>query len=109
MTNFLALTLAANFGYVVGNPQTTDLRAGVRDAITAFLTGLWLVDEYIGDVNNPTKKPFLVTLDASNNPDNKVATGVMSCLVQVKYLSIVREFLISLQGGSTVNVTVNPV
>jgi NADPH-dependent curcumin reductase CurA len=34
--------------------------------------------------------------------------GEGEVLVKVKYLSIVREFVISLQGGSTVNVTVNP-
>ncbi|AJG19070.1 hypothetical protein [Cupriavidus basilensis] len=107
MTNFLALTLAANFGYVVGNPQTVDLRQGVNDAITAWLNRLWLVDKYIGDVNNPTKVPFKVTLNGSNNPDAAVSTGLMQCLAQVKFLSIVREFLISLQGGSTVNVSVN--
>jgi hypothetical protein len=107
MTNFLALTLAANFGFVVGNPQTDDLRTEVSDSITAFLTGLWLVQQYISDVNNPTAVPFKVTLDASNNPDNQVALGLMQCLVQVKYQSIVREFLISLQGGSTVQVTVS--
>ncbi|RKR46314.1 phage tail protein [Paraburkholderia sp. BL17N1] len=107
MTNFLALTLAANFGYVVGNPQTDDLRTEVRDAISSFLSGLWLVSKYISDVNNPTKQPFKVTLDASNNPDNNVSLGLMQCLVQVKYQSIVREFLISLQGGSTVSVSVS--
>lgn len=107
MTNFLALTLAANFGFVVGNPQTGDLRTEVSDAITSFLTGLWLIQKYIGDVNNPTKAPFKVTLDASNNPDNQVSLGLMQCLVQVKFQAIVRDFLISLQGGSTVSVTVS--
>lgn len=107
MTNFLALTLAANFGFVVGNPQTVDLRQEVSDSITSFLTNLWLVSQYIGDVNNPQAVPFKVTLDASNNPDAQVAIGLMQCLVVVKFQSIVREFLISLQGGSTVQVTVS--
>ncbi|MBB3258219.1 hypothetical protein F4827_003087 [Paraburkholderia bannensis] len=107
MTNFIALTLAANFGYVVGNPQTDDLRTEARDAITAWLSTLWLVNKYIGDVNNPTKQPYKVTLDESNNPDSNVSLGIMQCLVQVKFQSIVREFLISLQGGSTVSVSVS--
>jgi hypothetical protein len=107
MTNFLALTLASNFGFVVGNPQTTDLRQEVNDAITAFLSGLWLVQKFIGDVNNPTKVPFSVQTNAANNPSNQVAVGLMQTLVKVTYLSIVREFVISLQGGSTVQVTVN--
>ena len=106
MTNFLALTLASNFGWVVGNPQTTDLRGEVNDSITAFLTGLWLVNQYIGDVNNPTQVPFSVQTNAANNPSAQVATGLMQTLVKVTYLSIVRVFVISLQGGGTVSVTV---
>lgn len=108
MTNFQALTLASNFGWVVGNPQTTDLRQGVNDAITGFEMNLWQNLGYIGDVNNPTQVPFSVQTNAGNNPDSQVAIGLMQTLVKVKYLSIVREFVISLQGGSTVQVTVNP-
>lgn len=106
MTNFLALTLAANYGFVIGNPQTTDLRTEVTDSLNTFLTNLWLVDKYIGNVNAPTQKPFLVTLNTSNNPNANVAIGLMQALVQVTYESIVRTFLISLQGGSSVQVTV---
>jgi hypothetical protein len=108
MTNFLALTLAANFGWVVGNPQTTNLRAQVNDAITGFLTNLWLVNGYIGNPNAPTQVPFSVQTNAANNPQQQVALGVMQTLVKVTYLSIVRVFVISLEGGSTVNVTVQP-
>jgi len=106
MTNFLALSLGSNFGYVIGNPQTDDLRKEVKDAINAFLTSIWQVNGYIGDVNDPTKVPFSVQIDAGNNPSNQVAVGLMQCLVKVTYLSIVRVFVISLQGGSTVNVDV---
>lgn len=106
MTNFLSLTMAANFGWVIGNPQTEDLRDDVNDSITAFLSSLWK-QKYIGDVNNPTAVPFSVQTDSGNNPDNMVSLGVMQTLVKVKYLSIVRVFAISLQGGSTVQVTVS--
>lgn len=107
MTNFLALTLASNFGWVVGNPQTTDLRQEVNDAITGFLMNLWQNLKYIGNVNAPTQVPFSVQTNAANNPNSQVATGLMQTLVKVTYLSIVRVFVISLQGGSTVQVTVN--
>lgn len=106
MTNFLSLTLASKFGWVVGNPQTADLRQEVNDAITAFLTGLWKVQKYIGNVNAPTQVPFSVQTNAANNPSNQVATGLMQTLVKVTYLSIVRVFVISLQGGGTVSVDV---
>ncbi|WP_065059549.1 hypothetical protein [Paraburkholderia tropica] len=106
MTNFLAASLGGTtFGYVVGNPQTPTLRADVKGAISSFLMVQWQTNGYIGDVNNPTKVPFKVTLDSSNNPSSNVAIGIMAVLVQVTYLAIVREFVISLQGGSTVSVT----
>ena len=108
MTNFLALTLASNFGWVVGNPQTTNLREAVNDSITGFLMNLWKNPSlgYIGNVNNPTQIPFSVQTNASNNPAAQVAQGLMQTLVKVQYLSIVRVFVISLQGGSTVSVNV---
>ena len=107
MTNFQALTLASNFGWVVGNPQTTDLRSEVNDAITGFEMNLWQNLGYIGNVNNPTQVPFSVQTNAANNPSAQVAIGLMQTLVKVTYLSIVRVFVISLQGGSTVQVTIN--
>lgn len=108
MTDFLASSLGGTtFGYVIGNPQTPTLRAGVKDAMTAFLTGIWQPPvQYIGNVNQPTKVPFKITLDASNNPNNYVALGIMQVLVQVTYQSIVRVFVIALQGGQTVSVNV---
>jgi hypothetical protein len=108
MTNFQALSLASNFGWVVGNPQTTDLRQSVNDAITGFEMNLWQNLGYIGDVNNPGNVPFSVQTNAANNPTSQVATGLMQTLVKVIYESIVRVFAISLQGGGTVQVTVNP-
>jgi len=110
MTNFLALTLASNFGWVVGNPQTADLRQEVNDAISGFLMNLWLNPSlgYIGNVNSPQQIPFSVQTNAANNPSQQVAVGLMQTLVKVTYLSIVRVFAISLQGGSTVSVTVQP-
>jgi hypothetical protein len=105
-TSSAAATNSANYGFVIGNPQTPDLRKEVIDSLSAFLTNLWLVSKYIGDVNNPKAVPFKITLNASNNPDANVTLGVMQALVQVKYQAIVRTFLISLQGGSSVQVTV---
>jgi uncharacterized protein len=107
MTNFLAGSLGGKtFGYVVGNPQTPTMRSDVKGAINAFLLNLWQTDGYIGDVNKPTSVPYKTTLDASNNPSANVALGVMAALVQVTYQGIVRVFVIALQGGATVSVTV---
>lgn len=104
MTNFLALTLAASFGYVVGELQTTDLRRETKSTQESFLQTL--VDQgMIGDVNGGPA--FSVQLDSSNNPDSRVALGYMQSDVQVKYLSVVRYFLINLEAGQSVTVVVS--
>jgi phage tail sheath protein FI len=70
MTNYLSATLAASFGYVVGEPQTTDLRRSTKSTIESFLQSL--VDA--GMIGDPNGGPaFSVKLDASNNPSNRVA------------------------------------
>jgi hypothetical protein len=101
MTNYLALTLAASFGFVIGQPQTKDLRNEVAASIDAFL---WNLENQgmIGDVNGGPA--FSVEIDAKNNPDSQVALGYMQANVQVKYLSIVWFFLVNLEGGQTVSV-----
>jgi hypothetical protein len=50
--------------------------------------------------------PYTVTIDVSNNPDSQVALGVMAAYIKVKYFSIVREFVVSLEGGQSVSVVV---
>jgi uncharacterized protein len=103
MTHFLSLTLAASFGWVIGEPHTTDLRRQVKSTIESFLQNL--VDQgMIGDPNGGAA--FSVQIDQSNNPDSRVALGYLQADVQVKYLSIVRYFLINLEGGQSVSITV---
>ena len=110
MTNYLALTLAASFGYVIGKPQTDDLRRTVQNSIQSFLLNLWKPGsgpQYIGDPNDSKAVPYSVQINAQNNPSSQVALGYMSAYVKVKYLSIVRYFIVSLEGGASVNVTVS--
>ena len=110
MTNFLALTLAQAFGFAIGQPQTASLRTTVQNSIQSFLLNLWKPGSgpsMIGDPNAPQAVPYSVQINASNNPNSQVALGYMSAYVKVKYLSIVRYFIVSLEGGSSVNVTVS--
>jgi len=101
MTNYLALTLAGAYGFVVGQPQTSDLRLKVKASMEAFLSNL----EQQGMIGDPNGgKAFSVTLNASNNPASRVAQGYMQADVQVKYLSIVWFFLVNLEGGQSVTV-----
>ena len=104
MTNYIGLTIAAAYGYVVGKPQTADLRRQVKSSLQVFLQSMQDA-EMIGDVNNPTGPGYKVTLDASNNPGPRVALGYMQANIQVIYLSIVRYFLANLEGGQTVTIT----
>ncbi len=103
MTNYLALTMASAFGYVIGQPQTSQLRAQVQNTIQAFLSNLWQ-NGYIGDPNNPSAPPFSVQIDAKNNPSSQVALGYMQAYIKVKYLAVVRYFVVSLEGGASVSV-----
>lgn len=104
MTNFLSLTIAASFGSVVGDNQTTDLRRETKSTLEAFLSSL----EMLKMIGNPNGGPaFSVRLDATNNPDSRVALGYMTADVQVKYLNVVRYFLVNLEGGGSVSISVS--
>ena len=62
-----------------------------------------LVDQgMIGDVNGGAA--FSVQIDAANNPDSRVALGYMQADVQVKYLSVIRYFLVNLEAGQSVSI-----
>ena len=101
MTNFISLTIAASFGGVIGDLQTIDLRRTTKSTMESFLQVL--VDQgMIGDVNGGPG--FSVQLDAANNPDARVALGYMQADVQVKYLSVVRYFLVNLEAGQSVTI-----
>jgi len=106
MTNYIAFTMASAFGYVPGKVQTIDLRRSVKGAMDAFFSNLQRVG-MIGNVNAPTDPGWSVQIDASNNPFSQVSLGYMQATVKVTYLSIVRYFLVSIEGGQSV--TVNPV
>jgi len=106
MTNYIAFTVASAFGYVPGKVQTVDLRRNVKGAMDAFFSNLQ-AQNMIGNVNNPTAPAWSVQIDANNNPFSQVALGYMQANVMVTYLSIVRYFLVNIQGGQSV--TVNPV
>lgn len=107
LTNYIAATLNAGMGPYVGELQTVQERLDAQTAIQSFLTNMW-DQEMIGDVNNPTQAPFSVVISAANNPTSQVVTGVQVATVQVKYLSVVRKFLINFQGGQTVQIAVQP-
>lgn len=101
MTNFVSLTIAASFGDVIGRLQTPDVRRETKSTMESFLQVL--VDQgMIGNVNGGPA--FSVQIDAANNPDARVALGYMQADVQVKYLSVIRYFLVNLEAGQSVSI-----
>ncbi|MCF7536155.1 phage tail protein [Pseudomonas petrae] len=101
MTNFISLTIAASFGGVIGQLQTPDVRRTTKSTMESFLQTL-AQQGMIGDVNGGPA--FSVQIDATNNPDARVAQGYMQADVQVKYLSVIRYFLVNLEAGQSVTV-----
>jgi len=104
MTNFLSLTIAKSFGDVIGQNHTADLRRETKSTLESFLSDL----ESLKMIGDPNSGPaFAVRLDASNNPDDRIALGYMTADVQVKYLNVVRYFLVNLEGGGSVSISVS--
>jgi hypothetical protein len=111
MTNFIALTLATSYGFSIGAPQTPSLRTTVQNSMQSFLLNLWKPgngNPFIGDPNNPNTTPYSVQINAANNPSPQVALGYLAAYVKVKFLGIVRFFVISLEGGASVSVNTTP-
>jgi len=104
MTNFLSLTIAKSFGDVMGQNHTPDLRRETKSTLESFLSNLEML-KMIGDPNGGPA--FMVRLDAGNNPYARVALGYMTADVQVKYLNVVRYFLVNLEGGGSVSISVS--
>ena len=106
MTNYIAFTVASAYGYVPGKVQTIDLRRNTKGSMDAYFANLQ-TNNMIGNVNAPTAPAWSVQIDANNNPFSQVALGYMVATLKVTYLSIVRYFLVNIQGGQTV--VVNPI
>lgn len=100
MTNYLASTLNKGMGIYIGKLQSRqpndDTRRRAKVTLDTFLASMQQqaqIDE------------FDVTLDLSNNPVGRIATGYMQADVKVVYLSIVEFFVINLEGGQTVQIS----
>lgn len=92
MTNYIAATLNAGMGIFVGQVQSPTVQQSAKATLDNFLQNMFQ-QRMIQD--------WKVILDASNNPQNRVAIGYMQADVKVVYLSIIRYFLINLEGGQT--------
>ncbi len=107
MTSYLARSLNASMGQFVGRLQSQraddPLRLEVRTSLNTFLEtlkGLQQIDDYRVNCDFSTASSARPGL-GMNTPAS-VAQHYLYVLVQVRYLSSVRFFVVSLQGGTTV-------
>jgi hypothetical protein len=80
--------------------QATDLFNGLSAQLASSQVGLGINGQGIID------KPWNVQCNLVNNPPNLQALGYLFLYWQVRYLNVVRYFVIKFQGGGNVNVTI---
>ena len=103
LTNYIGATLQSGMGQYVGQLVNTTLFQNIRSTLMAFLNGL-LQQGILGSTNG--NLPFAVTCDSKNNPTSRTALGYVQADVQIQYQAINEKFIVNLQGGQTVQVSV---
>lgn len=108
MTQFIAKSLHQSMGWAVNETHTPELRRRVKSSLSQFLESLANPgpgrNPMIGDADGGPA--YYIQCDQFNNPKNMVALGYMFVYVQVKYLSIVRFFILQVEAGQSVSVRV---
>lgn len=102
LTNYIAKTLAAGMGFYIGQEITPQLFQNITATLTQFcqnLTGAGLLSSPDGSL------PYAVQCNAANNPDSQTKIGIVTASVQAEYPSINQTFIVNLQGGSTITVS----
>lgn len=102
MTFFIARTIARGCGAYVGRLQSSTERQQAATTLNAFFSNM----QSLGMIGTPDGSvAYQVTLDNSNNPQSMVALGYQFAYCKVIYLSVIRYFIVDLEGGQTVNIT----
>ena len=111
MTNFLMRTAQSKAaGSFIGRLQSIQPNDQTRSDAKSLFDGLsaQLASPEVGlGINGQgmIDTPWLVQCDLNNNPPNLQALGYLFLYWQVRYLNVVRYFVVKFQGGG--NVTVN--
>ncbi|MDE8344813.1 MAG: phage tail protein [Acidocella sp.] len=103
MTNYIAATLSHGMGVYVGQLVTATLFQNIRATLLSYLNGL-LGQGLLGRTGSAL--PFAVVCDATNNPQSRTALGYVQADVQIQYQAINEKFIVNVQGGQTVQVSV---
>jgi hypothetical protein len=101
LTNFISQTLSAGMGQYVGQVITASLFQNIRGTLLSFLQNM-LAQGLLGSTDGTL--PYSVICDISNNPLSMTGLGYVQANVQIQYQSINEIFVISLEGGQTVQV-----
>jgi uncharacterized protein len=102
LTYFLARTIAQGCGSYVGQLQTPTERYEAQTTIASFLANLKALG-LIGTADGSAC--YSVQINDANNPETLVALGYQIATVQVTYFSVIRYFIVNLQGGQSVVIT----
>jgi hypothetical protein len=101
LTNFIAQTLSAGMGQYIGQVITASLFQNIRGTLLSFLQNM-RSQGLLGSTDGTL--PYSVICDISNNPLSMTGLGYVQANVQIQYQSINEKFIISLEGGQTVQV-----
>lgn len=104
LTNYIASTLNGGMGTYIGQVITPTLLAEARSTLLTFLANM--LGQGLLSVGLDNTLPYNVTLDQSNNPDSRTSLGYMQADVKVRYGAILQFFIVNLEAGQTVSVTV---
>ncbi len=103
LTNYIAATLAAGMGQFVGMVINASLFQQIRSTQLSFLQNM-LSQGLLGSTDG--SQPFSVICDTSNNPSSRTSLGYVQSDAQVQYQSINEKFIVNIEGGQTVQVSV---
>ena len=97
LVNYISYTLNAGMGRYVGRVISPTLFDNIRSTLAAFLGSMKLAGMIQG---------FTVKCDKQNNPDSQTEMDFVQADVAVRFNGINKKFLVNLEAGQTVRVTV---
>ena len=90
-------------GQFVGQVINASLFQNIRSTQLSYLQGLF-GQGILGSSDGST--PFSVICDTSNNPLSRTSLGYVQSDAQVVYQGINEKFIVNMEGGQTVQVSV---
>jgi hypothetical protein len=95
LTNYVAATFNAGLGTYVGKLNTSDTWRQALTTVNAFLQSMQDQKQIV---------TFTAIMDATNNPQYRVALGYGQMDVRVQYPGILEKFLLNVEGGASVQI-----